>query len=307
MSDPVSLVIALLLGFVLQQAAMCTVANVERLVLRRQPSGMAGLAIAVSWSGVVLLGLAALHPGDVRLPGEQPVTIALVIGAVMAGVGATINGGCFVGSVARIGAGDLNFLASIIGIGIGMRWMDTSGQGIASMGTGWSATPGAMLAWLAFAAVGLAAILMAIHRGEHRTDRWRTRWPRAFALSAAGLLAGLMFARNPNWTYTVAVDAIAHAGDRPVPWTALASSLALFSGAVIGAWMAGRFKTRFISSGRSMRCLTGGLLMGAGARMIPGGNDTLLLWSIPGLTAYGVVAYALMTLTIAATLYAMHR
>ncbi len=34
--------------------------------------------------------------------------------------------------------------------------------------------------------------------------------------------------------------------------------------------------------------------MGCGAALIPGGNDILLLWAIPGLTAYGLVAFALM-------------
>ena len=40
--------------------------------------------------------------------------------------------------------------------------------------------------------------------------------------------------------------------------------------------------------------------MGCGAALVPGGNDSLLLWAIPGLTLYGTLAYFLMLATIAA-------
>ena len=46
--------------------------------------------------------------------------------------------------------------------------------------------------------------------------------------------------------------------------------------------------------------------MGAGARMIPGGNDTMMLWSIPGLAHHGVAAYRVMMLTIAAGIVLMN-
>jgi len=116
-----------------------------------------------------------------------------------------------------------------------------------------------------------------IRRREHRGVAWMERWPRAFALSAAGSLAGLMFARNPDWTYAVAIDQLSHVAERTVDWPGLVAPVALFAGAVLGALM------------------------------IPGGNDTLLLWWIPGITVYGFVAYAVMTGTIAATIWGMRR
>jgi hypothetical protein len=39
--------------------------------------------------------------------------------------------------------------------------------------------------------------------------------------------------------------------------------------------------------------------MGLGAALVPGGNDMLLLWAIPGLTLYGVLAYLIMLAVIA--------
>ena len=45
--------------------------------------------------------------------------------------------------------------------------------------------------------------------------------------------------------------------------------------------------------------LAGGFLMGIGASAVPGGNDVLLMWTIPGLTLYGLVAYLTMIGAIA--------
>ena len=38
--------------------------------------------------------------------------------------------------------------------------------------------------------------------------------------------------------------------------------------------------------------------MGFGARFAPGGNDTLLLWTIPSFVLYGFVCYATMVATV---------
>jgi uncharacterized membrane protein YedE/YeeE len=307
MIDPISILLALLLGFVLERSSMCTVVNVERLVVRRKADGLFGLGVAVSWSGVVLLGLAAVDPGAVRLPTDYALSTLLVAGAILMGIGSAVNGGCFVGSVVRAGSGNLNFLATLLGLGLGMRWFDGGTALPHDVALRAAGPVGQAVVWCGFLVIGAAAILGVIWRREHRGVTWQERWPRAFALAATGVLAGLMFARNPDWTYAVAIDQLSHADRRAVDWQALAAPSALFAGAVLGARVSGRFELRRPSPMPAMRCLAGGVMMGAGARLVPGGNDTLLLWSIPGLTVYGIVAYAVMTGTIAATIWGMRR
>ncbi len=64
------------------------------------------------------------------------------------------------------------------------------------------------------------------------------------SLSAAGILAGLMFARNPDWTYAVAIDQLSHAAGRAIDWPGVAAPVALFVGALLGARVSGRFRLR---------------------------------------------------------------
>ena len=47
----------------------------------------------------------------------------------------------------------------------------------------------------------------------------------------------------------------------------------------------------------------GGLLMGAGAALVPGGNDVLLLNAIPGMSPHAIPAYAAMLAGVVGALY----
>lgn len=59
--------------------------------------------------------------------------------------------------------------------------------------------------------------------------------------------------------------------------------------------------------GQWLRHTAGGVLMGAGAAMVPGGNDTLLLNALPTLATQAVAAYLALLVGIATALSLMHR
>jgi len=75
--------------------------------------------------------------------------------------------------------------------------------------------------------------------------------------------------------------------------------VALFLGALMGGVTAGRFALAPVRLAVLGRCLLGGLLMGWGSWLIPGGNDWLILIGVPLLWPYAWVAL----LTMSATLY----
>jgi hypothetical protein len=116
----------------------------------------------------------------------------------------------------------------------------------------------------------------------------------------AGLLAGLVYARRPGWSYGGLLQSLLQGRVGPMTWRDHASALLLFAGAVAGAVASGRARWQRPGLQRSLRCGAGGLIMGAGAALVPGGNDMLLLWAIPGLTVHGALAYAVMLVTIGA-------
>jgi toxin CptA len=75
-------------------------------------------------------------------------------------------------------------------------------------------------------------------------------------------------------------------------------ALCLLLGAIAGGWTAGRLRLSPISAASLLRCLIGGVLMGWGSLLIPGGNDGLILVGMPMLWPYAWVAFATMCVTI---------
>lgn len=161
----------------------------------------------------------------------------------------------------------------------------------------WPEITGLRFAALAlFIVIAIASIWM-LHK------RWRSA---VMALVVVGLSGVLVYALNPNWSYASVIDRAVQ-GDRDRDaWMLEAGAIALFVGASISALLRQRFVFIAMTAKASFLCAIGGFLMGLGARLVPGGNDTLMLWSIPGLTRYGIVAYAVIIATIALFLVA-HR
>jgi toxin CptA len=84
--------------------------------------------------------------------------------------------------------------------------------------------------------------------------------------------------------------------------------VALLAGAALGGWTAGRFRSMPIAAAQALRCLGGGVLMGRGSLLIPGGNDGLILVAMPLARPYAWLAFATMCVTIAlARLWARRR
>ena len=129
---------------------------------------------------------------------------------------------------------------------------------------------------------------------------WRDRAAARWLALLAGLLAGLVYARHPGWSYGTVLDALAHGRLSRMDWSANLSALLLFAGALAGAWLAGSFRLQRPAWRRGLRCAAPQPMISPPAALVPGGNDSLLLWAIPGLTIYGTLAYFLMLATIAA-------
>lgn len=99
------------------------------------------------------------------------------------------------------------------------------------------------------------------------------------------------------WAYTDVLAELA----RGMAGNLITGSLllvALFLGAMLGGWTAGRFRSTRISLAQSLNCLLGGLLMGWGTLLIPGGNDGLILVGLPLLWPYAWVAFLTMCMSI---------
>ena len=76
-------------------------------------------------------------------------------------------------------------------------------------------------------------------------------------------------------------------------------AVALLAGAVLGGWTAGRMSNASVDPVQLVRCVVGGVVMGWGSVLLPGGNDGLVLVAMPLGWPYAWLAFATMCATIA--------
>jgi uncharacterized membrane protein YedE/YeeE len=298
LDHPLALLAALLcaagMGFAIQHGGTCMVSAVDQLVRQGASRKLAALAECSLWTSALGLVAAAAGLAFVASP-AYPLGAGTIVGGLLLGVGAWLNGACVFGSIAKIGASDWHYLLTPPGYFLGsLLHYRLAGNFPAAEMQAPSFGLAPLLGGLAF--VSLLASLLFWHRsGRSLAALWNYR----NATIAIGFYFVALTVIAGPWTYTEVLGRASHGNGMP-SWHELALFAALLGGAIIG----GR---RLASPGpialrRGMLCLGGGALMGLGGSFVPGGNDNLILVGLPGLQPHAWAAIAVMALAIAAGL-----
>jgi len=298
---PIALAAAGLMGFANQRGGVCMVAAVEEIAARRRFGRLRAVIEASLWVGAGFILLNAAH----RLQAPPPAYaagLATVGGGVLFGLGAVLNRSCLFGTVARLGAGDWAYAATPLGLFLGSLAMGRWRQAAETH------APSPVLA-ASVLGVGAALVFVALRLFAHGAQIRRAREPilahlwsphAATTLIALGFL--IAFVTVGAWDYADFLRGLGRGEVAGwVPKSLL--SLALLAGAVLGGKLSGRFRLVRPDPARLALCLGGGVLMGVGSVLIPGGNTSLSLFGMPLLRPHAWLAFAVICLTIyAATL-----
>lgn len=314
----IAIACVLLIGFSAHRASLCNVRAVAEILQARNFRMLGGLLQAVLWMAA-LTGVLVLVAGveTQPVPVRMPLGWALAGGLVF-GVGAAINGGCSLSTLHRLVDGNLGMLATlggfVVGIGAWVWLMDASVPAqITPVASPWLRYPrlapwllAALLCWVALRlAQFLRQATLAGPRGLVR-GALAPAYDVSVAAALLGLAAGLLFATQGAWSYSNFLrSAVFHQlgiAMAPSAWHALLVAC------LLGGMLVSALQRRSLAWGAPgglagwMRHAGGGLFMGAGAAMIPGGNDTLVLNGLGNLTVAALGSYIFMLLGIAGTL-----
>jgi toxin CptA len=296
---------AVVMGFAIQRGATCTVAAMEEIVDERSARRLLGLAEASLWVAGGLLLAQALHLLPAMPPG-YPLNHWTVLGGALLGLGAFINRACVFGAIARLGSGEWAYLATPLGFYLGCLSVGplfAAGEhGKLANGSPVLQAPGwVVLLFLLFVAWRL---MRPIRGGLRLRHALTTRiWSPHAATTVIGIAFVLMLLLVGGWAYTDVLAELAR-GMAASLTARCVLLLALLLGAVWGGWTAGRFRSTRVSAAQLLRCLAGGVLMGWGSLLIPGGNDGLILVGMPLLRPYAWVAFLSMCTSIGLALLA---
>lgn len=296
-------VLAFIAGFSLQRGGICAVIAVKEVLADHDWSRFLSFLECSAWACGGLLIANALGWMAIDAWPQQPSLAMATLGGAVFGAGALLNGACAFGSAGRFAAGEISFLALIPGF--------VAGVALAMSIAGAAHIAGApvqtvQVLWPLLACIALFALLRLWSAwraapsltsvAEHLR---RPCWPAPLAMSVMafaniGLLL-ILFA----WPYTTLIVDVAFMRGMDVFLRSLIVVVFL-AGASIGAVSAGRFKLRAVTWPDLAVRFFGGVLIGFGAALIPGGNDALVLLGLPLLQPGAFVAYAAMVAVIAA-------
>jgi toxin CptA len=142
--------------------------------------------------------------------------------------------------------------------------------------------------------------LQTLHAARRR-DFLDYLWSPHVATAVIGVTFVTLLLLAGPWNYT---DYLAEAARHMAGKGASRGVLlfALFAGATIGGWSAGRIRLVKPAAFALARCLTGGILLGLGGSLVPGANDGLILLGLPLFYPHAWLAFASMLVAIAAAL-----
>ena len=288
---------------------------VEEVLTTRRAYMFASFVKTVLWAMAATLVLIYVLPATERSGVGLAVSAVSMTGGFVCGLGMAVNGGCAFSTLSRLSSGDAAMLVTLASFVVGAAAIGPAMEV-------WGAASAAQVS-LPFAEperwTAALLVLLALWAAWELIRWFRARTPGLTVIELAlsdtyrmstsaivmGLTAGLIFSLSGTWTYTStlvrAADSAAGYGSAPdVKLWALFAALLL--GMWLSAWQGGRFRLVLRPSLSWLRKLVGGLLMGAGAAMVPGGNDTVLLHGLPNLSLHAATVYLAMVLGIGAVM-----
>jgi len=316
--DLVCLLLAALIGFATHRASLCNVRAVAEILEVGRARMLASLMIAVLWAMTVAGTLVLLlHWPLASFPRRTPALLAAAGGYVF-GVGAAINGGCSLSTLQRLADGELAMFVTLAGVVLGMLlWANLEALGIPSAlvrttspWEGMGVLPTIILFGLWIWALQEAVRLWRRARTARWPDRlWATRYRLSSAAALLGIVGGVLYALQGSWTYTylLRTQVASALGMTPAMGGKALLAIALVAGMWVSSVQRQSFALRLPRRREFFACLSGGLLMGLGAALLPGGNDTLLLTALPSLSIVALASYAALLAGIASALLVLRR
>lgn len=277
------------LGFALNRGSICTVIATADLVARRRPARSVALLESALWAALVyaLLNISPFMP-----EGWLPVGY-LVAGTVLFAVGSYVNGACVFGSVGHFGNGDIEFASVFVGIFI-VTYIEPLTRLLPAQPPLSMSLPGGVLPLVAVLALLVLARLVVTRREDKNFALL------SLTMAAVGLTFALLATLTPLFSITASIETVVS-----VPVAGVVTIAGMSLGSVASAVLRERrFTIKWPTWHGTLRHLGGGILMGLGAVLIPGGNDTLLLVGFPGAAWQAFLSYALLVAVLAALIAA---
>ena len=240
-------------------------------------------------------------------------SLGLICGSLIYGAGAAINEGCALGTINHLMNGKLNYLGTIIGMasGIFIYLFVINFLRIGPINT-ISNIQGNILLLIPILIIVWVVLGIRIYKltgmriiGDLKNFITSPVTRDIVSILILGTASGVLYLTlGQSWDYTrliiLSEESMFYGTQSRINLVLLSITVSGFLfGIAIATKLSKSFQLLKIDIKSFCRKLTGGVFMGIGACLIPGGNDTLIFYSLPGVALHAPVAILLILFAIA--------
>lgn len=269
-----------LLGYLAQTTGLCMVRGVKE-AMSGSPMFLVAIVLSGSLAWVSMI-LGAVLEGRSLSAAFWPSLFSL-FGGFLFGLGAAINSGCGVSTISRLARGEVVMLATLLGWFVAWLFFtpalpaELKGESLV------------LSDFSRYAFLGLISFIIMVSCYFMNANN-RKLW---LSMLGIGLMAGFVFVYEPHWTPSGLLKSMGTSlwNERLEEWPSserFILMVSLIAGMVSAALYTGSFTLRWSPLTRLGKHLVAGVLMGLGAVMAGGGNDTQLLVAMPVLSVAGL-------------------
>ncbi|MGL6241866.1 YeeE/YedE thiosulfate transporter family protein [Pseudomonas sp.] len=286
----ISLLLAFLIGWVSQRMGLCLV-NATGLLLKRRPTLFVSL-ISCGLFGLLLAPFYSLFGVSQPLFIPDVGYVSLIGGGLLFGVASVLNDGCSVGTLTKLASGNLGKAFTIVGWVLGIvLWYDLNM--LAEHKTLQMPTISSHQYWLTIGIVLMALLfLIRVHGDKHLV----------LSSMLLGVLTSALYTFEPLWTPSVFFYNLSQmfwaSGDDSLTNQRVAVFFMLMVGMLSYTLHRRTFSYQRFEWRTAGKHLLAGVLMGIGASMMLGGNDSQILLVFPTMTWVGATPLGAIVLGI---------
>lgn len=285
-----SILLIATLGYLAQSIGLCMVRGVNEAV-----SGKPMFLFAILFSGVLAwLSILIAYYFDIQTPFiSYQFSLWAVFGGLLFGLGVAVNNGCGVSTISRLARGHLTMLLTVCGWLIGWVLLTKFGPSIDLVK--FNLSPLWHNGTLALLSVFIILFITQLNAENRKV------W---ISMLLIGLMASIVFLTEQHWTPSALLKDISLSlwSNDEARWPSV-SRFVLIAALVVGMVLAAlKNKTFNLLPANIKQCgkhLAAGILMGVGAAIASGGNDSQLLLGLPSLSPAGVTTVFSMLVGIA--------
>lgn len=303
-------------GFSARRASVCLVRATHEIIEHKPLKTLFFILQAMVVALSITIPAMLMFPDKISLAPSYSVSWPLFLGAFFYGVGASLNKACALGTLNELMNGKVKYLGSIIGIAIGFLMFlyvpyiaEVKKLDISEFVTYQVLflVPLMLLVWTIV--IIRARSFLSVNEGSKlkKLKQYITSSvARDFiGITIFGLCSGALFLiLGSAWGYTYLIRHIEQSvynqnaidySDLPIFITAMA----LIIGVGFASVLSKDFQVEFGAKKDFFTKVIAGILMGFSVGLIPGGNDSLIFYGIPGIAIHAPVALIITMVAIA--------